>query len=109
MCSEMSSSCLMHVITDQPQRYGSIEIIAEIFPIVGEGILSCLHGKKKCHEVFSKPGTELVAGDLGAEVLEGLGRSSRPRNSAGGSGTELVAGGLERVLRVWDGAGREGS
>ena len=106
MCREMSSSCLMHVITDQPQRYGSIEIIAEDFPMVREEILSCLHGKKKCHGGYSKSGTEQVAGDLGAEVLENLARSSRPG--------EIQLEGLGRswsggVLRVWDGSGREGS
>ena len=36
--------------------------------------------QKKCHEGYSKSGTEQVAGDLGAEVLEdeALGRENQP-------------------------------
>ena len=57
----------------------------------------------KCHGGYSKSGTEQVAGDLGAEVLEdpALGRKIQLE----GVGRRWSGG----FLRVWDGAGRGGS
>ncbi len=69
MCSEMLSSCIMNVITDQPQRYGSIEIIAEDFPMVREEILSCLHGKRSVTGGIQSLGRSKSRATLGRRFL----------------------------------------